>query len=175
MRTEVWNRAGSPKPVETASTQAVETCLSSASPSSVWVPRDRYGDLFDRHIAECQDLGALHETSRTIHVSKPGASCMRNVLPAPRDLSLRTSAARSSRKTAAGSTTQYDLGRGDSSQGDCGDQLACLSASRSRFRFRRSEVVGSVSTAEPAWRSSALPPNYVTVDHLEPVDADLFS
>jgi hypothetical protein len=35
--------------------------------------------------------------------------------------------------------------------------------------------VGSVSTAEPAWRSSALPPNYVTVDHLEPVDADLLS
>jgi hypothetical protein len=55
------------------------------------------------------------------------------------------------------------------------DQLACLSASRSRFRFCRSEVVGSVSTAEPAWRSSALPPNYVTVDHLEPVDADLLS
>ena len=39
--------------------------------------------------------------------------------------------------------------------------------------FRRGEVLGSVSMAEPAWRSSALPPSYVTVDHLEPVDADL--
>src|SRR5215208_3702181 len=66
------------------------------------------------------------------------------------------------------------VGRGDSSQADCGDQLACLSASRSRLRFRHSEVVGSVSTAQLACQSSALPPNnYLTVHHLEPVDADL--
>jgi len=149
-------------------------------------------NLFDRHIPECQDLGALHETSRKIHVSIPGhLACVwhdhPHALPrergrwrtywaasAARFEALRMYAARFSRKAAAGSTTQYHVGRGDSSQGDCGDQLACLSASRSRFRFRRSEVVGSVSTAEPAWQSSALPPNnYSTVDHLEPVDADL--
>ena len=34
-------------------------------------------------------------------------------------------------------------------------------------------MVGSVFTAEPEWRSSVLPANYVTVDHLEPVDTDL--
>jgi hypothetical protein len=30
------------------------------------------GDLFDRDIAEGQDLGALHETSGAVHVPDPG-------------------------------------------------------------------------------------------------------
>jgi hypothetical protein len=65
---------------------------------------------------------------------------------------------------------QYHVGRGDRSQADCGDQLLGLSASRSRFRFRHSELVGGRASR----RSSALPPkDYLTIDHLEPVDADL--
>jgi hypothetical protein len=94
---------------------------------------------------------------------QPGSAAVRDSRrPLPRHGQLSAS--------SLGPTVLRQVGRSTSLYAPGGNSV---SASRSRFRFRRSKVVGSVSTAERAWRSSALPPSYETVDHLESVDADL--